>query len=114
MDGRWYEFGKFVERECCLVRNNRLGSIVAPTAPKPETHKVVVIGERQRWDAVKTVAGPLKVARNNVVAEMRRGIPGSLGLASREIASLRYSDVCQPTQSNFGITIWHGINLQMF
>jgi len=54
-----------------------------------------MIGERQRWDAIEPVAGPLKVACANVVTEVRRGIAGALGLASREVASLRSSDLRQ-------------------
>ncbi len=95
VDSRWYEFRKVMERERRLVRNDSLRSIVTSTAPKPETRKVVVIRERQRWDAIKTVAGPLKVACANVVTEVRRGIAGALGLASREVASLRSSDLRQ-------------------
>jgi hypothetical protein len=89
------------------MRNDGLRSIVMATAREPQPQEVIVFRMRKRGNAIQAAPNPIKVARFEVVLQMRRAVSRLRGLSSREVTPLRIGKGGKGAKSGLLVAVGH-------
>ena len=108
------QFAEVVQPQGSLMRDDCLRLVVSSSAPERESDKIVMLGERQRLNAIQSMAGSLEVSGFQVVNQMGVRVAGLLGLLGREVSTLRQCEGGQGAKSIFLVSVRHAQSFNLF